>query len=110
MNDMQLYQGGNGLASGDARRASRAISRHQAGAQVRTTRVDADTDVTMAKIDATTAATGQGMAAVTKVAQLQAQLELMAPAVSGRLTYLADQHMFAVGESLSDLQRDLRRR
>ncbi len=109
MSELQSYRGDDYFPR-DARRASRAISRHQAGAQVRTSQIDADTDVAIAKMDAGTAATGVASAAVLKVARLHEQLELMAPSASTRLNYLGESHMMFMGESVTDLHRDLRRR
>jgi hypothetical protein len=72
--------------------------------------VDKETDVTIAKEDSTTSVLAHGMTAVTRVAQMQAQLELMAPGASGRLAMLADFHAMNVAEIAADHQRALRRR
>ncbi len=93
-----------------ARRASRAISRHTMTAQVRVASVDAETDVTIAKVENYTLAASTGMTAVARVAKGQSHLEQTVPEVSGRLAYLADSHLLGVGELLDDLRRDLRRR
>ena len=109
--DIQPYSFNNGL-SRDARRAGRVISRHQSGGQVRTVVVDVNTDVTMAKVEALTAATGSAMTNVVRVAQAQHQLELLAPDAAGRLAYLAylaETHALAMGDLMQDLRRDLRR-
>ncbi len=108
--DMQQYQGGNVSLPGDVRRAGRAISRYQAGAQVRLADVDTETDVALGKIDATTATTAQAMAAVIRVAQLHKNLELLAPEAAGRLAYLAEDHMLGMGETVAELRRQLRRK
>ncbi len=110
MSDLLPYSPGGLTVSGDARRAARTISRHQAHAQVRVSAVDVDTDVAMAKIDALTQATGSAMGAVVRVAQAQTQLEQLAPAASGRLNYLAEAHTHAMGDIMTDLHRDTRRR
>jgi predicted ArsR family transcriptional regulator len=94
----------------DARRAGRAISRYQTGGQVRTAKVDTETDVAMAKADALTAVTGQAMANVVRVAQAHRQLEQLAPEAAGRLAFLADDHLLAMSETVADLRRDLRRK
>jgi hypothetical protein len=83
VNDMQLY-GNGGLASRPARQAGRAISRNQMGASVRVSAVDAETDVTVAKIGNVTMATGSAARAVVQVAQLQQALEQLIPGASGR--------------------------
>jgi hypothetical protein len=94
----------------DASRASRVISRYRTGAQIRVGAVDADTDIAAAKVDGITHATGQAMGAVVRVAQAQRQLETLAPEASGRLALLADAHVLALSDLLSDLRRDLRRK
>jgi len=96
--------------SRDVRRASRAISRYQSGGQVRLATVDTETDVAMAKVDALTSATGSAMGSVVRVAQAQRHLEQLAPEASGRLAFLADDHMIGMGDVMSDLRRNLRRR
>lgn len=101
---------GGGELSRPARRAGRAISRHQMAAQVRVAASDADTDVAMSKIENITAATGTGMAAVLRVTQAQRQLEQLAPEAAGRLDFLVTDHLLGVSELLADLRRDLRRR
>jgi len=55
-------------------------------------------------------ATGAAMQAVVRVAQAQKHLEQLAPEASGRLAFLADDHMLAMAEVLADLRRELRRR
>lgn len=99
----------NGLTR-DVRRAGRAISRYQTGGQVRIAQVDTEADISLAKVDALTTATGNAMGAVVRVAQAQQHLELLAPAAAGRLAYLADTHMLAMGDLMQDLRRDLRRK
>lgn len=98
-----------GALSRDARRASRAITRGRLGTQVITSQVDNTTDVTLAKVENLTMATGNAMQQVTRVAQAQRQLEQMTPEAAGRLAYLADDHMLGCAELLADLRRDLRR-
>lgn len=107
--DLTPYVGGGSLVR-DARRAGRAISRYQAHAQVRVSQIDIDTDVALAKVDAVTAATGSAMAGVVRVAQAQRHLELLAPEASSRLAMLADEHVLAMGDVMTDLRRELRRR
>ena len=106
---IEPYTGNSGLDR-PARRAGRAISRHQLTAQLRIAAADADTDVTLAKIDDVSMATGAAMQAVVRVAQAQKHLEQLAPEASGRLAFLADDHMLAMAEVLADLRRELRRR
>lgn len=101
---------GNELAMQDGRRAGRAISRHRAGALVRVSTIDADADVAQAKIDNLTLATGTAMSSVLRIAQAQRALEQLTPEISGKLAYLADDHMLGMGEVLADLRHDLRRR
>lgn len=107
--DMQQYQA-TYLEARDARHVGRAISKHQAAGQIRTSAVDTETDAALAKVDALTQATGYGMSAVSRVAQAQVHLEQLSPQASARLNYLADEHVLAVGDVLADLRRDLRRK
>jgi hypothetical protein len=93
----------------ESRRASRVISRHRAGGQIRIGQVDTETDVAIAKVDAVTTATGYAMTAVVRVAQAQRQLEQLAPEASARLNFLADDHMLSMTDVMADLRRELRR-
>jgi hypothetical protein len=110
VSNIERYLPVSGGLDRPARQASRAISRHQLSAQVRSAAVDADTDVTLAKVDNLTMATGSAMQSVVRVAQAQRQLEQLAPEAAGRLAFLADDHMLGCAEILADLRRDLRRR
>ncbi len=101
---------GSELMLSDGRRAGRAVSRHRAGAVMRTSSVDAEADVVMAKIDNYTMATGAAMSAVVRVAEAQRQAELLLPETSGRLTALANDHQLGMSDLLADLRRDMRRR
>ncbi len=92
----------------DERRAARAVSRSRTRSQIRMAVIDDETNVAVDKIEAVTYATGTAMGAVTRVAQAQKQFETLAPEVSGRLSYLADGHMLAVGDTVQDLRRHLR--
>ena len=109
MSEITPYSNAGGLSSRDARRASRQIMRGQISTQVRTAAVDNTTDVTLAKLENLTMATGNSMQQVTRVAQAQRQLEQLAPEAAGRLAFLADDHMLGCAELLADLRRDLRR-
>jgi hypothetical protein len=109
VDSLTTYGGGAALPS-DARRASRAISRYQAHGQVSIAKADTDTDVTIAKGAAYTAATGAAMGNVIRVAQGQRALEQLAPEATGRLALLADEHALTMSDLLADLRRDLRRR
>ena len=108
MSELAAYNGGGALAR-DARRSSREISRGHLGTQIRTSQVDNATDVTLAKIENLTMATGNAMQQITRVSQAQRQLEMMAPDAAGRLAFIADDHMLGCAELLSDLRRNLRR-
>jgi hypothetical protein len=110
MSDLQPYLGGYPPLSRDSKRAARAISRYQGNTQVRIAGTDHETDVSIAKVDSITAITGQAMTAVTRVAQAQKHLEMMAPEVSGRLGLLADGHAISMVEIMTDHQRVMRRR
>lgn len=99
----------SGAVARESRRAGRAISHYQSGGQVRVAKVDIDTDVALAKLDALTAATGSAMVSVVRVAQAQRHLELLAPEAAGRLAFLADDHMLGMADVMADLRRDIRR-
>jgi uncharacterized protein (DUF2384 family) len=86
------------------------MSRHSTGAQLRVSAIGAVTDAAIAKIDDVTMATGTAMSSVTRVAQAQRHLEQLVPEVSGRLAFLAEDHLLGMVEILSDLRRNLRRR
>jgi len=108
MNELAPYAGG--VVSRDARRAGREISRGRLGTQVRLAAVDDVTDLALGKVESlTTMATGSAMQSVARVAMAQRQLEQMAPETSGRLAFLADDHLLGCAELLGDLRRDLRR-
>lgn len=109
MSNLDLY-GSSGAPLRNARRASRAINRYQAVGQVRAGGVDTDTDVALVKMDALTQATGNAMGAVVRVAQAQTHLEQLAPQASGRLNFLADDHMLAMSDVMADLRRDIGRK
>lgn len=111
MNELEMLGSGpSGLLQSDTRRASRVISRYRANGQVRVGGIDNDTDVALAKVDALTQATGSAMGAVVRVAQAQGHLEQLAPSASGRLNFLADDHMLAMSDVMADLRRDIRRK
>lgn len=110
MSEILPYSGNQNGLTRDVRRAGRAISRYQTGGQVRIAQVDTETDLALVKVDALTTATGNAMGAVVRVAQAQQQLELLVPNAAGRLAYLADSHMLAMGDLMQDLRRDLRRK
>ena len=100
----------SGGVPSDVRRAARAISRYQSSAQVQVAKVDSETDIALAKVDALTTATGSAMTSVLRVAQAQRNLEQLAPEAAGRLAFLADDHLLSMGDVMADLRRDLRRR
>lgn len=109
MSDIQPYNSLQQLLLRDARRAGRIISRYQADGQASVALSDVLTDLTMAKSDSVTAVTGQAMANVVRVAKVQEQLELLAPAASGRLALLADDHALGMVELTADHRRKIRR-
>jgi hypothetical protein len=94
----------------DARRAARAISRYQTCGQVRLAKVETETDVAIGKEEAETTVTGNAMGCVVRVAKLQQQLEALAPEVSGRLAFLADDHMLGMAEVVAAHRHELRRK
>jgi predicted RecB family endonuclease len=108
MSDIIPYDGG-GIAIREARQVFRAISRSRARAEVRMAEADASTDVTLAKVDNLTMATGAAMQQVVRVVRVQRELEQLAPEASARLNFLADDHLLGCSELLSDLRREFRR-
>ena len=100
---------GSELLPRDDRHIGRAVSRQRADALVRTTGIAAETDVVLTKINEFTMAVGQGMVSVARVGQVQRQCELQAPELSGRLNYLAENHLLGVDTMLTDYRHDLRR-
>lgn len=109
MNELIPYAGGAAL-SRDSRRAARAISRNRSATQVRLARASDETDVALEKVRAQTEATQYAMGAVTRIAMAQRQYEAMSPDVSGRLSFLADEHLLAMGDTLQDHRRSMRGR
>lgn len=109
MSNVQPYNPLQQPLMGDARRAGRTISRYQAQGQTSVALTDVLTDAAIAKSDSLTAVTGQAMANVVRVAQAQQSLELMAPAVSGRLAMLADDHALGMLEVAAHHRRNVRR-
>lgn len=107
MSELAPYTGG--VVSREARQASRAINRGRLGTQVRLAAVDDATDVALGKAENLTMATGSTMQLVARVAMAQRQLEQLAPESSGRLAFLADDHLWGCAEVLGDLRRDMRR-
>ncbi len=108
MGELMPY-GSNALVTREARQAFRAISRAKTHAEVRIAEVDASTDVTLAKVDNLTMATGTAMQQVVRVARVQRELEQLAPEASGRLNFLADDHLLGCADLMADLRRELRR-
>lgn len=109
MGDLEQYQQGMNLLPRDARRTGRAMSRSSSGGMVRRTAVDAETDVTFAKTDSITAVAGAMMNDVARVAQAQAQFELLVPQASARLNMIADSHALDLMEQAAEHRRSLRR-
>lgn len=108
MSDLQPLQS-MGLLVRDARRSSRVISRASSTGVVRRAVVDVETDVTIAKVDSTTAIVGVMMNDIARVAQAQAQFELLVPQASARLNMVADNHALDLMEQAADHRRSLRR-
>lgn len=109
MSELARFQSSDLLPS-DVRRTGRAISRLQSRSQVRLSSIEAQVEESITKADGYTAASGSASADVVRLAQLQKQLELVAPEASGRLALIAEDHAFAMVDILGDLRRDLRRR
>jgi hypothetical protein len=101
--------GVSGIVTREGRQASRAISRSKARTYVRIAEADDSTDVTLAKVENLTMATGSVMQQVVRVTKAQRELEQLAPEASARLNYLADDHMLGCSELLADLRRELHR-
>jgi hypothetical protein len=109
MTDIELFQHGMNLLPRDARRGSRSISRISSQSLVRRSSVDAETDVTFAKTDSITAIAGTMLNDIARVAQAQAQYELLVPQASARLNMVADSHALDLMEHAAEHRRALRR-
>ncbi|MDQ1736451.1 MAG: hypothetical protein QOH56_2702 [Pseudonocardiales bacterium] len=109
MSNIEQYIGGRQLAPRDARRIARSLNGQHVSRQIRGSQIDIETDIAIDKIQNATLATGAGMAAVVTVAQAQQSMELLAPAASGRLALIADNHAFDVADTLAGLRCRLRR-
>jgi hypothetical protein len=110
MGDVQQWQGGAfDLLPSDARRSGRRLSRMSSGRAVREASVEIETDVALTKTSSITTVTGSMMADVTRVAQAQAQFELLVPQASARLNAIADAHAIDLMEQAADHRRALRR-
>ncbi len=108
---IQTFGSGSRLLSpSDGRRVAKSVSRGYAISTVRSADVQDETDVMLDKVDAATAVTGQAMGAVLRVAQAQQHMEALAPAASGRLALLADNHAVVLAELQADHVRALRRK
>ncbi|MCW2538718.1 MAG: hypothetical protein JWN95_443 [Frankiales bacterium] len=109
-NDITTYGVDSAVFRAPARRAARTIAARQTAGLVRQAAADADTDLAIVKVEDYTMAMGATSAAVVRVAQAQRHLEQLVPEASGRLAFLADEHLLGCAELLADLRRDLRRR
>jgi hypothetical protein len=109
MSDMIPFVNGGQMASRPARRAARSINISALSAQVRVAQSNAESDVVDAKMENDTMVTGKAMVCVVKVAKLQSDLELIAPEASGRLSMLADGHVFGLSDLMADGRRMQRR-
>lgn len=108
MSDLVPFSSRRGI-SRDDRRVSRSMERSRMRNDLSISDVDNAVDLSMAKTDAVTTATGAGMTAIARVAQAQVQLELMSPQAAARLNMLADAHSMVVLDHLVDLSRKVRR-
>jgi hypothetical protein len=105
--EMALFT--SGALARDAQRTSRVLSRIEADGLLRQSAVDVETDVTIAKMDGETLATGTGLGEIGRVAQIQMALEQLTPQASGRLNPLAEDHALAMRDEFHQLRRRLRR-
>lgn len=98
----------SGALAGDARRNGRALSRISASGQLRQAAVDVEGDVALSKLEVLTGVIGHALSAVARVAQAETALALNVPGASGRLAFIADQHMLASAEVLDELRYRMR--
>ncbi len=111
MSEIQRFMSGSRLVStGDSKRVARAVSRGYAISTVRSHDVQDETDVMLDKIEAATSVTGQTIGATVLVALAQQEAETRAPAASGRLALLADNHALIMANFQTDHARTLRRK
>ena len=109
MSDLRPYTAAGVARSRSSRRAAEAIQQQSLGADVRIAAANARTDVTLAKTENVTLATGAAMAAVVRVSQAQRQYEQLAPDAAGRLAFLADEHLLGMSDLLTQMRLDQRR-
>lgn len=98
-----------GALTRDARRTGRQIQRAQSVGQLRQAVIDVETDIAIARVEAVTAATGQAMGSVARVAQAELALVQQFPQASGRVAFIAERHMLALGDIVDGLCRQVRR-
>jgi hypothetical protein len=108
MSEVVTYTNSKALAR-DARRTGRDISRIHGDSQTRQAAIDAEVDVTLAKIDAATTATGYSLTATVKIAQAETALVQMFPGASGRVAFHCERHMLAVAEFVDVMTSRVRR-
>lgn len=107
MTYLSLYQ--EGIPKRDSRDAAKEISRGIAALQGQIARIERETDATIAMVGSSTTVTAHGMMGVARISQLQEQLEMQAPGASGRLSMLADDHLYGMAEISLDHRRRMRR-
>jgi hypothetical protein len=109
VSDLSLYQRGYAPSKRDSRWAAGEISRGGSEMQVRQSRVEGETELTIAKGESYTAVTAYALTDVTRIGKLQEQCELQVPTASPRLNMIADQHAFGMAGLQMDHERRMRR-
>jgi hypothetical protein len=110
MNSNEIVLFSSGALARDARRTTVAVNRVYSRGEIRQAEVDVESDVAQAKLDAVTRLTGQAMTAVARLAQAETALTQNFPAASGRLAFIAEQHMLLSGDIVADLHYRVRRK
>jgi mannitol-1-phosphate/altronate dehydrogenase len=108
MSELSIYPSA-GVIARDSRRTSREISRVHGASQVRQAAIDAEVDVTLAKIDSVTTATGYSLTATARIAQAETALVQNFPGASGRVAFHCERHMLAVADCVDVMLCRVRR-
>lgn len=109
MSELVPYSGGE-VARGHSRRLSRTVSAMQTSNQLRIAGSFAAEQVTMAKLDIMTAASGAAAGHASRLAKLTTSLELECPEAAESLRSIRAAHTHFMVSELGALERALRNR
>lgn len=108
MSEIQPYTGGQEVTRRDVRRLSRSMSTIQSGSQLRIARSMASEQVSMAKLDIMTAASGAAAGHAARLARLTTALELECPEAAESLHAIRSANTHFLINELAQLERALR--